>query len=69
MGKTVLQEEREQRKADLEAECADSSHPKSIKDLNPREKSVLLKHIIVSDKLKFLYCYVPKVSHSYTEMA
>lgn len=58
------QDEREQRKADLEAECATSSRPKSIRGLNAREKSVLLKHIVVSDKYKFLYCYVPKVACS-----
>lgn len=57
-------EEQKKRKEWIGAYCSKYQGVKSLEGLNPRQKSVLLKHIIVSEKYKFLYCYTPKVACS-----
>nr|XP_039271225.1 carbohydrate sulfotransferase 14-like [Styela clava] len=60
----VQRKERRQRLGNLRSACSTSKSSKILKHLNVKERSVLLKHIIVSDKYKFLYCYTPKVACS-----
>lgn len=56
-------EERDVRESNLNSECS-ASEAKTLDSLSAKEKSILLKHIIVSEKYKFLYCYIPKVACS-----
>ncbi|XP_061442033.1 carbohydrate sulfotransferase 14 [Rhineura floridana] len=44
--------------------CGQKNMPHSIWDLSPVQRRTVLKHILVSDKHHFLYCYVPKVACS-----
>ncbi|XP_060095272.1 carbohydrate sulfotransferase 14 [Heteronotia binoei] len=44
--------------------CGQKNMPHSIWDLSAGQRRTLLKHILVSDKHHFLYCYVPKVACS-----
>ncbi|XP_015270361.1 PREDICTED: carbohydrate sulfotransferase 14 [Gekko japonicus] len=44
--------------------CGQKNMPHSIWDLSAGQRRTLLKHILVSDKHRFLYCYVPKVACS-----
>ncbi|KAJ7322730.1 hypothetical protein JRQ81_019017 [Phrynocephalus forsythii] len=44
--------------------CRQKNMPHSIWDLSAGHRRTLLKHILVSDKYQFLYCYVPKVACS-----
>ena len=36
--------------------------PSRLNELTKKQRDVLMKHVIVNDKYKFLYCYTPKVS-------
>lgn len=44
--------------------CGQKNTPRSIWDLSAGQRRTTLKHILVSDKHRFLYCYVPKVACS-----
>ncbi|XP_043546482.1 carbohydrate sulfotransferase 14 [Chiloscyllium plagiosum] len=44
--------------------CKPKTMPHNIFDLTSPQRRNLLKHILVNDKYRFLYCYVPKVACS-----
>ncbi|XP_038647075.1 carbohydrate sulfotransferase 14 [Scyliorhinus canicula] len=48
----------------LQSVCKHKTMPHSILDLTSAQRRNLLKHILVNDEYKFLYCYVPKVACS-----
>ncbi|XP_059845226.1 carbohydrate sulfotransferase 14 [Hypanus sabinus] len=48
----------------LQSVCKQKTMPQSILDLTSSQRRTLLKHILVNDEYKFLYCYVPKVACS-----
>ncbi|XP_070553088.1 carbohydrate sulfotransferase 14-like [Ptychodera flava] len=48
----------------LDMMCKSSRKCCSVQTLTPAEKRVLYQHILVNDKFKFLYCFVPKVACS-----
>uniref|UniRef100_A0A8D0DT98 Carbohydrate sulfotransferase n=1 Tax=Salvator merianae TaxID=96440 RepID=A0A8D0DT98_SALMN len=48
----------------IHAVCGQKNMPRSIWDLSAGQRRTVLKHILVSDKHRFLYCYVPKVACS-----
>ncbi|XP_048347963.1 carbohydrate sulfotransferase 14 [Sphaerodactylus townsendi] len=61
VGYQVLQDIRNRT---IRAMCGQKNVPHSIWDLSASQRRTVLKHILVSDKHRFLYCYVPKVACS-----
>uniref|UniRef100_A0A8C2ZSL7 Carbohydrate sulfotransferase n=1 Tax=Cyclopterus lumpus TaxID=8103 RepID=A0A8C2ZSL7_CYCLU len=44
--------------------CSQKNMPHSVWDLSPLQRKTLLQHVLVNDRYRFLYCYVPKVACS-----
>ncbi|XP_069493646.1 carbohydrate sulfotransferase 14 [Ambystoma mexicanum] len=44
--------------------CGKKNMPHNIWELTSSQRKTVLKHILVNDKYKFLYCYVPKIACS-----
>ncbi|XP_078602836.1 carbohydrate sulfotransferase 14-like [Branchiostoma floridae x Branchiostoma japonicum] len=42
--------------------CRDGNAARDVSDLSSRQRWSALRHIIVNDEYRFLYCYVPKVA-------
>ncbi|XP_073422818.1 carbohydrate sulfotransferase 14 [Dendrobates tinctorius] len=59
-----LQILREIRNRTLRRACGQEDVARSVWALPPGPRRTLLRHIIVNDKYKLLYCYVPKVACS-----
>ncbi|XP_028300323.1 carbohydrate sulfotransferase 14 [Gouania willdenowi] len=44
--------------------CRQKNSPHGLSSLSPQQRKTLLKHVLVNDRYRFLYCYIPKAACS-----